>query len=188
MCLVGRNGGYCVDVGCNRPVYNNNTWYLEEKLGFTVTAIDAIDYSDEYRKVRPKTAFICSLVDEVEGTRTFYHATGADGWEDQVSSLYEASLSMGKTFSAMTENKMAKPLSILVENIPSIDVLFIDVEGHELPVLKSLDWKSQKPRCIVVENNGKFVPRHKVEEYLLDREYRLAARIGLSDDIYVPRH
>ena len=37
-----------------------------------------------------------------------------------------------------------------------IDLLMIDVEGHEISVLQSIDWKKHRPKVLLVENNGEF--------------------------------
>lgn len=47
-----------------------------------------------------------------------------------------------------------------------IDLLSVDVEGHELPVLKSLNFEVYKPKVLVVELHAE-----KIEEILASELY-----------------
>jgi len=47
-----------------------------------------------------------------------------------------------------------------------IDLLSVDVEGHELPVLKSLNFEVYKPKVLVVE-----LHEEKIEEILASELY-----------------
>lgn len=180
-------GGYFVEVGCNHPIINSNSHFLEHQCDFEGISIDAIDYSKEFESERPNTRFVRCIVDKEHGQGTFYHVRDEDGWENQVSSVHKETLTMGKGFKADTIELEKIPLRDLVDNEKEIDVLLIDVEGHEFSVLDSLDWNISKPRAIVVENNGDFYPRKEMEIYMSGKGYNLFARIGVSDDIYIPK-
>lgn len=70
----------------------------------------------------------------------------------------------------------------LEANINSIDILSIDVEGHELEVIDGINFRSHKPKVIVIENFGrseKYVNHMKSVGYKLDFEVEY-------NQIYIP--
>jgi hypothetical protein len=177
-------GGFFVEVGCNDPKFNSNSYFLEHEYGYTGVSIDAIDYSEAFRTLRPNTRFIRALVDEKPGMKDFYQVVDVDGWENQVSSVYKETLQMGKGFQANVVQVECAPLKSLLNGRREVDVMLVDVEGHEFAVLESLDWDDMKPKVILVENSGEFYPRWKLENYMAVKGYEFLARIGSSDDIY----
>ncbi|MCK0070285.1 FkbM family methyltransferase [Kordiimonas laminariae] len=181
--LISR-GGFFVEVGCNHPQQNSNSYFLEHQYGFSGISIDAIDYSTEYEQLRPRTKFHRILIDIIPGKRDFYQVIDEEGWENQVSSVYQDTLFRGKGFKAKKIEIDAVPLKDLIGDRKHIDVLLIDVEGYEFNVLDSLEWSKVKPSVVVVENNGDFYPRSKMEEYMKGKGYLFVARIGVWDDIY----
>ncbi len=64
------------------------------------------------------------------------------------------------------------------ENVPSlIELLSVDVEGHELDVLSGIDFRRYHFACLIVEANG----RKKDITALLDREgYRFIGQLGVD--------
>lgn len=58
-----------------------------------------------------------------------------------------------------------------------IDVLSVDVEGHELPVLRSNDWERYRPRIVLVELAGvrgiDAVMRSDLHRFLIATDYEL---------------
>jgi hypothetical protein len=110
------------------------------------------------------------------------------GWEDQVSSVYDNVLTHGRGFKTKKMRVSAQPLSEVCKDLSSIDILLLDVEGHEISVLESLDWDKYRPAVILTENTGDFYPRKILRDYLQDKKYTLLARIGASDEIYIDRN
>lgn len=60
-------------------------------------------------------------------------------------------------------------------NLERVDLLKIDVEGHELEVLKSFDFEKYKPRLIVTEDNFKDADK-SVRYFLRTQGYKVIAR------------
>ena len=177
--------GFFVEIGCNHPKDNSNSYFLEHAYNYSGISIDAIDYSDEFKKFRPNTVFIQSLIDSEETTKTFNLVRNEDGWENQVSSIHSETLTMGKGFKADVIKMKTSTLQKLLPHNCDIDLLMIDVEGHEIEVLTSLSWNLNSPKIILIENNGEFYSRKKLENFINNKGYKLYARIGTSDDIYV---
>lgn len=177
--------GFFVDVGANRPVLGSNSFYLERIKGWHGVAIDAIDYEDEYRRIRPNTRFFHCAIDNCSESVILYTAENSSGWEDQVSSVNSSITRHGARFRISKKAVNAKRICDLSDDWPPIDLLMIDVEGHELSVLSSIDWVHRPPSVIVCENNGQYFAQRKLEEFVTGKGYKLIARIGASDDIYL---
>lgn len=176
--------GFFVEVGCNHPVFNSNSHYLEKKLGWTGVSIDGIDYASQYESERPNTIFINALVSEEEGELDFFKVKDEDGWENQVSSVHKETLSTGKGFDAEVVKVSALPMSKIKEIDRPIDLCLIDVEGHEFSVLRSVDFEHNPPKVFVIENNGQFYSRKSLVSFLDGKGYDHLARIGTADDIF----
>ena len=176
---------FFVEVGCNHPKINSNSYFLEHIYNYSGISIDAIDYMEEFRIFRPNTTFIQSLVDSKETNKIFNLVHNEDGWENQVSSIHRETLTMGKGFKADTIEMKTSTLQKLLPHNCIIDILMVDVEGHEIEVLDSLNWELNSPKTILIENNGEFYNRKKLENFISNKGYKLYARIGTSDDIYV---
>lgn len=181
-----KRGGFFVEVGSNDPVFGSNSYFLEKEYNFHGVSIDAIDFKEKFSKDRPGTEFFNCVIDEKETSVKFNLVANEEGWEDQMSSIYSDSLENGKWFSAEMVVLPAKKLSDICLGRGKIDVLLIDVEGHEFNVLNSLDWAYSQPQAVVVENSGFFYPRKDMEKYMSNKGYKLLARIGTADDVYVP--
>ena len=177
-------GGVFVEAGSNHPMNNSNSYYLESKLGYSGISVDPIDYSELYRQHRPKTEFINAAIDSTRSSVILNLAKKNDGWEDQVSSLHSEVIAHGRGFEVQQVEVSAVTLASVCKNLSHIDLLLLDVEGHEIDVLNSLDWDRIQPDVVLAENTGEFYPRKLLEDFMINTGYRLVARIGSSDDIY----
>ena len=176
--------GFFVEIGSNDPIYNSNSYYLEKKLDWSGVSIDAIDYSASFLLNREKTTFVHALINETVEDVDFYHVKDVDGWENQVSSVHKETLNLGKGFDAEVLKVRGTPLSKIHQINKPIDLCLIDVEGHEISVLRSIDFQNNPPKVLVVENNGQFHPRKLVVNFLKAKGYQHVARIGTIDDIF----
>jgi len=177
-----KKNGFFVEVGSNHPVFNSNTYFLEKVYEYKGVSIDPIDYSVDFKKFRPRTTFLNNLVSNNNNPIDFYQVKNNLGWENQMSSINPKALKKGRGFNAI--KRRIKPISLKDLDINSVDILFIDVEGSEIGVLKSIDWKKVKPHVIVIENSGQFYMKSFLTNFLKKRNYRLVAQIGYSDEIY----
>jgi hypothetical protein len=175
------NGGFFVEVGCNHPVKDSNTNFLETVMNCSGVSIDAIDFSKEFQELRPKTKFLRLLVSDVIKISDFFHVLNAD----MMSSINKEALQQGIGYETRIEKIRTTPMSQIECALRPIDILFVDVEGAEFSVLKSVDWNIQSPKVICIENNGLYFPRAELVSYLVDKGYRHRARLGFSDDIFV---
>jgi len=178
-------GEFFVEIGSNHPVNLSNSHYLEKQLGWEGICIDGIDFSLLYEEHRPKSKFVHCLIDENEGEADFYQVDNETGWEDMVSSMHKEVLEHGRGFAVSVKKVKTMPLSKILYPNQKIDLCLIDVEGHELSVLKSIEWTFIKPSVFLIENSGQYFKRNKLVSFMSNKGYTHFARIGISDDIFV---
>ncbi len=152
--LIGKKDGFYVDVGCNHPVKESNTFSFYIQQGWRGINIDANEtLTNKFKKIRLQDNVIFTAVSDEEGELDFY-----EFYTDTISTVDKGSIAARSGKSEIKEIKKVKARTlnnILLEQIPerkeTIDLLSIDVEGHDLNVLKSLDLNMFRPKLIVVE-------------------------------------
>lgn len=157
-----RGGGVFVDVGCAWPIYANNTYYLEKHLDWTGIGIDALDdYAEDWKRERPNSKFFRYLVtDRSGGTGTFFRSpnTGLSSTNQDRAA--------GKNYGDSLEpEKLEIPRITLDdlldrEGIEKIDLLSMDIEGHEPKALAGFDIDRFRPDLVVVEGKSRAVTKY----------------------------
>ena len=146
-----QKNGFYIDVGCQHPIKNNNT-YLLHKKGWSGINIDLdkdnIDLFNVSRISDDNINIAASnRINEVD--LFFFHKKSPINTIDKRTSQFQkAKISSIKKIKTNTLNNIIK--SSKYSNT-KIDLLSIDVEGHELPVLEGLDFNKYRPNVIVVE-------------------------------------
>ena len=146
-----QKNGFYIDVGCQHPIKNNNT-YLLHKRGWSGINIDLdkdnIDLFNVSRISDDNINIAASnKISEVD--LFFFHKKSPINTIDKKTSKFQkAKISSIKKIKTDTLNNIIK--SSKYSN-KKIDLLSIDVEGHELPVLEGLDFNKYSPNVIVVE-------------------------------------
>ncbi len=135
-------------------------------------------YGINFKRERPKDVFVCAAVSDSKG-EAFAHEFSAP----EVNTINgEQAVAWGKYWQPRSQRLVKTyPLSYLVSaNLPvkEIDVLLLDVEGHELEVLKGADLSNLKPKIIVCEIHEldlMNLSKDPVTSLLLDNGYRIVA-------------
>mgnify|MGYP001166457167 CR=1 FL=1 len=189
--------GLYIDVGCQHPVMNNNT-YLLYKKGWNGINIDLdkknIDLFNFYRK---RDLNINFAISSQEGERDlfFYHDKSAiNTVEKSVANYQRAQVKEIKKVKTKTLNSIIENSKF---NDLTIDFVSIDVEGHELDVIKGFDLKKYKPKVIIIEFldlslkkleiknlDIKNFLKSEIYQYMIDKNYTLVNLIH-SDLIFV---
>ena len=175
----GDNSGYFVEVGANHPTHGSQTWHLEQ-AGWTGVLVepqpDLAAFLVTSRKARV-FATACSSPDNA-GQSLPLHVDGAR------SALDRDRMAPGAQAAYVIVVPTRTLDSILEEAaapIP-IDLLSIDVEGHETEVLRGFDFNRWQPLLILIEDHVNNLQTHR---YLRKSGYRLIRRLG-HNGWYVP--
>ena len=139
--------GIYIDVGCYHPYNGNNTKLLYDK-GWSGINID-LDFHtiDFFNFVRKRDENINIAISDNEGEKDlfFFHNRSA------INSLSENRKKQAKEIRKI----QTKTLNSVLENSKfkneKINLLSIDVEGHEMEVLNSLNLEKYIPEMVVIE-------------------------------------
>ncbi len=174
--------GIYLDVGAQHPISNNNT-YLLYKRGWSGINIDLDkDNINLFNISRPNDLNLNNAISSKESIKElyFYHAKSPiNTIEKKVSEYQSADVKEIKKIDTTTLNNI-----INKNRFNKIDYMNIDVEGHELEVLKGFDLDFFKPDVISVEyldlkmnnlefknNNLNSLINSDLYKYLLNKNY-----------------
>ena len=177
--FFGGEVGYFVEVGANHPTEGSQTWHLEQS-GWTGVLIepqpDLAAFLTTSRKARVFAAACSSPANA--GQSLPLHVDGAR------SGLDRDRMAPGAK-AAYTIIVPTRTLDSILEEAAApvpIDLLSIDVEGHEIEVLSGFDVNRWQPLLILVEDHVGNLRTHRS---LTSCGYKLIRRIG-NNGWYVP--
>lgn len=177
--VITRKKGTYVDVGCNEPVHFSNTFnlYLSGWSGINIDANEGL--IRKCRRIRKRDLSLCEAVSDVAREVIFYQAQN-----DLVSTIdenyYNSDPEWWEKNTAEQRVVHTKTLTqILGEHLApgrSIDLLSVDVEGHDLNVLRGLDFTLYRPEVILVEMRDiEKANENDIHLFLSGKGYKLHA-------------
>jgi len=152
-----KRDGFFVDVGAHHPHRFSNT-YLLYRRGWRGVNIDAMPGSmRKFERYRPRDINIEAAVGSAAGSATYYM------FNEPALNTFDAALVAERQFPPWKVIRQVSlpiiPLAdILGKVVPqgqAIDLLTVDVEGNDLEVLRSSDWKRFRPRIVLAETLGR---------------------------------
>ena len=177
------NNGFYVDVGCYHPKKHSNTYKLYKRgwrginIDLDRLKIKAFDW------VRPQDHNVTAAISDQKSTVKVY----SFGHYSLVSTIDEQTALKNVDNIKSTREVETKTLNEIIEKSPfagrQIDLLTIDAEGHDLNVLKSLDFKTYKPKLVIVEShlmNIDQIMETEMYQLLKGRGYYLINWVGFS--------
>jgi len=176
--------GLYVDVGAQHPVSNNNTYLLYER-GWRGINIDLdIENIRLHNLVRHNDLNLCEAISSKNEDIDMYYyhdKSPINTVEKAVADSQKTKFKQIKKIKTTTLNKILD-----ANDIKHINYLNIDVEGHEIHVLKGLDLIKYKPDVISIEyldltmkklefknNNIDNVLNSPLYKYMIQNNYSL---------------
>jgi FkbM family methyltransferase len=168
-----RNGTY-IDVGCNNPIQKSNTFkfYLKNWSGIAIDGNEAL--CNKFRKIRKRDTVLNELISDTEYEVEFY----LDKTNHEYSTIDK---SVGETYkkeNLTIVKRKTKTLDTILstQKVEKIDLLCIDVEGHDFHVLKSLSFSRYSPTMVVIETgdtNTTNIEHTPIYQFLTSRGYSI---------------
>ena len=177
-----KNNGFYVDVGAHHPIQRNNTHLLFKK-GWQGINIDVNQFSiDLFNFLRPNDLNLQVAVSDKEGEISFFY-------QKKFSQLNTTDKEIAKeNFQGKFQEKKVKCQTIqnILDNSKyknkKIDFLNIDVEGAEMKVLNTLNFKIYDPSLICIEILGyremqseqreKEIKNNEIFKFLVNHGYK----------------
>lgn len=150
-----RRPGIYVDVAVHEPMEFSNTWFFDSCLHWSGICIDGNPYYTILAKKQRSCEVVsnCMSDDDMEQVK-FVFAEGRGGIERTNKNMGELQGRLKRMHNGSVEIRCMKMRKVLEEKkITTIDYLSVDVEGHELRVLKGVDWGKVRVNVMTVEGN-----------------------------------
>lgn len=173
--------GVFVDVGSNHPIAGSTTYPLY-KMGWRGLNIDlTADNIALSKRWRPRDVSLQCAISEKAGEIDSYIFDPGSGLNtlDKEAADHGARLT-GKAYE--TVKVQAMPLNKAIEDhlhVDKIDVLNVDVEGHEMSVLRTFDFNRFAPDVVVCE-----IHCQTLEDLLAQEVYQLITSKGYHSISY----
>lgn len=177
--FFGNIQGYFVEVGANDPKERSQTWHLEQQGWSGVLVEPQPDLAAQLRALRKAKVFEAACSSPENAGRSLpLHVAGP------LSSLDRHGMAPGATPEKVISVPVRTLDSILDEagTPAAFDFLSIDVEGHELEVLRGFDIARWRPKLIMIEDHVADLSKHS---YLTSSGYRIIRRYE-NNGWYVP--
>ncbi len=150
--LRSGQSGFYVDIGCNQATITSNT-FLFNCYGWRGICVDANpQFALEYAEIRPRDVFVHAAISDSK--EPLYFAEHKGEWGHKIARVAASP----KDFTAEYKDPVNVPVVTMAQlfkaHVPlgvQIDFMSIDVEGGELPALRSNDWATYRPRVILTE-------------------------------------
>jgi FkbM family methyltransferase len=173
--------GFFVEVGANDPHSGSQTWLLEQNgwRGVLVEPQAALCEKLQLERKNSKVFQVACSGPDKEGEALLYI-----GMHNGVSTLEKQIDSHGAQFVGTERVKITTLDKVLSEaGAIKIDFLSLDVEGHEIEVMRGFDFGKYRPALILVEDGVRALDKHR---FLKQHGYRLIKRTTLNN-WYIPR-
>ena len=182
---IFKKKGFYVDVGCYHPVGYNNT-YRMFKLGWKGMNIDLNPLSIElFNVARPRDINVCAAVsNKKSGNLYFDHELSPQNTLERNHAVFYKK-TFGTKIKKFKKIKTKKLSEIFHKNgIYKVDFLNIDVEGHELNILKSINLKKFDIKVICIEvlkhNLKAIIESKKVKRHLNKNGFKFKFSVGIN--------
>lgn len=162
---LNRRGVYA-EVATRHPVTGSNTYFMDACLGWKGICVEANPETFTWIHRLRSCELVPTCVGKTDGERVRFllhgNAGGVDDtnknkaeWTDESHSMHLTCMSM-----AVAMKRRA---------ITTMDYLSLDVEGHELEVLKGVDWENTIVNVMTIETTDESLKT--IEPYLKEKGY-----------------
>lgn len=133
--------GFFIELGAMDGVQFSNTLFFENNLNWNGILIEPTSQYNQLICNRPKCYNFNYAVSDIEGQTEFLGDGALGGIMDKMSSWHRKGWKLDYNYKPNIVK--TKPISKIIKNIKIelVDFFSIDVEGGELEVLKTFDWK-----------------------------------------------
>ena len=175
--------GFYIDVGAMDPGMHSVTKLFSDRGWTGVNVEPAAAPFERLQAGRPRDVNLNVGLSDLEGELTLFESDPNAGWStfspDLAAQHRDAGIPLiERTVPVMT---LAQVCQKYVTD--TIDFISIDVEGHERQVLEGGDWRTWRPRVVLVEAtepNSTITTHQPWEHLLLEADYVFAAFDGLN--------
>mgnify|MGYP004451943663 CR=1 FL=1 len=145
-----KKNGYFIDCGCGHPTIGSNTYAMEKFLGWTGVAID-LQINFQF-PIQRSCEIVQSLLSDSPGKLERVVLGGATSGVLNKTSNRHILNNKAKNGTILFPTHTLTEILDAVSAPPQIDLFSLDVEGHEVKVLKGLDCNKYKINTLCIES------------------------------------
>ena len=185
-----RNGVF-IDIGAADGDYLSNSWFFEKELAWKGICFEPMPSSFQKLVRNRKCICINACIAQEEGIVKFRQIEGPVGemwsgieanYDQRHIAMIEASAKeKGESFKIIDVPALVLNDVLEKNKIYHIDFLSLDIEGGELQVLKSIDFKKFYIAALTVENN---YDDPQMSKFLEGQGFHFIKKLGV-DEVYV---
>lgn len=184
----GKKKGVFLDIGAHDGVSFSNTYFFERYLGWKGICIEPNPEVFQRLKKNRTCTNLNLCVHNKEGMVTFTRIKGYGEMLSGISNQYDPRHAQRinetiQKYGGEREEipvRSSTPLAIIHEyKLDHIDLMNIDTEGNEWPILESFPFDEVQPQIVLVENNYKD---DQIRTFLASKGYRWLLNQG--DDVF----
>ncbi|MDT0645308.1 FkbM family methyltransferase [Zunongwangia sp. F260] len=180
--------GVYVDIGCWHPIKASNTYffYLRGWKGICVDPNPEI--KTIFKKYRKHDVFVNAAISDIEKKLNYYSLKKPYNSMNTVNEDFIKYHNLESEIKSVEEIHSFSLKSVLEQNLSKtdrLDFFDIDVEGFDIEVLKSNDWKKYRPKIIMIESrlNLKEDINSGIVTYLNGQGYRFIGKTIIEGDL-----
>lgn len=163
-----RRNGVFVDVGAADYKDGSNTWFLENRLGWSGLAIDAQEhYQTGYEQFRPRTRFFTFFVSDKSNEKARLFLSNMSSFVASKDERFTAQF--GQAGEAIEIPTITLNDLLDAQGVKSFDFLTMDIELSEPQGLAGLEIQRFKPQLVVVEAHPNV--RQQILDYFNANHY-----------------
>jgi len=178
-----------LDIGAADPIQLSNTYFLYLAGGRGVLVEPNPAYGNQIRKVRPEDKLLPAGIGISDATEADYYMFNGDG-------LNTFDPEQAQLVTKRPEIKLEKVIKMPLVNINRAisenfggncpDIVSIDIEGLDLPVLKTLDFTKYRPKIVCAETLITHSSKHNPETtpFMISKGYEVRG-MTFANTIYV---
>ncbi|MGE0932113.1 FkbM family methyltransferase [Peijinzhouia sedimentorum] len=186
--FANTKNGFFLDIGAHDGVSFSNTFFFETHLNWKGICVEPIP--EVYQKLvkNRNCIYVNACIDSKNGTLKFTRVKGygemLSGISDKYDQKHKERINKTlKQFGGEIEEFEVNSVTVmsLVEkyNLDRIDLMNVDTEGNEWPIIQTFPFDILKPKVILVENNYND---NNIKNFLVEKGYTFCVNHG--DDIF----
>jgi FkbM family methyltransferase len=145
-----RRDGVFLDVGSNDYKLENNTYFLESRLGWSGVAIDALpEFAPGYKANRPKTKFVAMFASDVADSKVTFFVPK----DNKLVASASQDFTVREGTPGEAREVPTTTLNVVLDQagIPRIDFMSMDIELSEPKALAGFDIDRFQPSLVCIE-------------------------------------
>lgn len=180
--------GVYVDIGCWHPIKASNTYFFYLR-GWKGICIDPNpDLKPIFNKYRENDIFLNAAISNTNKNLKYYSLQKAYDSMNTVNIDFIKFHNLENQIESVVEIPSLSLKSVLEKYLlktERLDFFDIDVEGLDIEVLKSNDWKKYRPKIIMIESrlNVSADISSEIVTYLKEKGYRLLGKTIIEGDL-----